>query len=218
MPKQKDLKRRVRTRMQKTGESYTAARSKIMGTPDAPVEDYARLAGMSDKAVKAKTGCEWATWVKALDYKKASKLSHKEIAKLVQDTWDVGAWWAQTVTVGYERIRGLRDTGQRRGGGYDVNKSKTLPVSIGELYAAFGARKRRRWVTDLTLTVRKANVDKSIRFVTENGHAVNVHFWAKGPHKSQVQLQHLGLASKREAERVRAEWTERLAALGELLA
>lgn len=39
MTKQKHLKRRIRERMQKTGESYTTARLHLLGTPpDAPRE------------------------------------------------------------------------------------------------------------------------------------------------------------------------------------
>src|ERR1051325_6468470 len=96
MPKQKDLKRVVRTRMRKTGESYTSARVHVLGKRDgaakkpaaaakkaAPAQgrvpraakpspkaktDYAVLAGMSDEAIAAKTGCTWEKWVNHLDY------------------------------------------------------------------------------------------------------------------------------------------------------
>src|SRR5690349_776905 len=88
MPRNKDLKRLVRTRMEKTGEAYTTARAQIVKKPraattalgaitepapsmsaesaasDAPAavvtpSDYAKIAGMSDDVVKAKTGCTW---------------------------------------------------------------------------------------------------------------------------------------------------------------
>jgi hypothetical protein len=72
MPTDKDFKRLVRGRMQKTGESYTAARAILLRKParkPAPTRqatpDYATLAGMSDETIQAKTGCTWATWVAA---------------------------------------------------------------------------------------------------------------------------------------------------------
>ncbi|MGH7534797.1 MAG: hypothetical protein ACREMG_04360, partial [Gemmatimonadales bacterium] len=81
MTTNKDFKRLVRGRMLKTGESYAAARSNLLKTSRAdrrtggptvraPVAkpDYAKLAGWSDDVVKAKTGCDWDRWVKALDY------------------------------------------------------------------------------------------------------------------------------------------------------
>ena len=43
-------------------------------------------------------------------------MSHTEIAAMVNKTWKVDGWWSQTVTVGYERIKGLRARGQRRDG------------------------------------------------------------------------------------------------------
>ncbi len=219
MPKQKDLKRAVRTRMRKTGESYTAARKQLLkkerpgrGLP-LPAGDLAELAGMSDRAVKAKTGRDWKGWVRALDRIEAHSLPHKDIARHLHRELELSGWWAQTVTVGYERIRGLRDKGQRRGGGYDVNKSKTLPVPLARLYAAFGARQRRAWMPGASPKVRKATREKSMRLTWEDGTPVDVHFWSKGAAKSQVQLQHRGLASKEVTDRVRAEWTARLAAL-----
>jgi len=113
MPQQKDFKRVVRARMQKTGESYTAARAQLLRKPktkttrlaralNAPsVADYAKLAGMSDAVVKAKTGCNWERWVKALDKLGADRLSHREVATLVNQKFEVGPWWGQMLTVGY---------------------------------------------------------------------------------------------------------------------
>ena len=56
MPKQKDLKRLIRARMEKTGESYTAARSRILKQTTPPSAEFARLAGMTDDAVRAVGG------------------------------------------------------------------------------------------------------------------------------------------------------------------
>lgn len=217
MPEKKDLKRLVRERMRRTGESYTAARSQVVKTPT-DRRNLAELAGMSDEAVKKKTGRDWRDWVAVLDRVGAASKPHKEIARLLHADHDVSAWWAQTVTVGYERIRGLRDKNQRRGGGYDVNKSKTVPVPIAELYGAFAARKRKRWMEGLDVEVRTATREKSMRLSCTDGTRVDVYFWSKGPGKSQVQIQHRGLADKKAAERVRAEWTARIAELVRLLA
>ncbi len=114
MPTNKDFKRLVRARMQKTGESYTAARARLLTkqqvTPkQARTPDYARLAGMmSDAALKAKTGCPWERWVRALDRVQAHTWPHRRIAEYVHEKYKVPGWWSQTVTVGYERIKGLR--------------------------------------------------------------------------------------------------------------
>ena len=105
MPKQKDLKRIVRSRMQKTGESYTAARLQVVRKQE-PSPNYAGVGGMSDAAVKKQTGRDWTEWVKVLDAVDAAGKPHREIAEYVSS---IGTpdWWSQMVTVGYERIRGL---------------------------------------------------------------------------------------------------------------
>jgi hypothetical protein len=124
MPTNKDFKRLVRGRMQKTGEAYTTARAHLLERKPAaaarpkasrPVPaDYAKLAGRSDAVLKAKTGCTWERWVKALDHARAYTWPHREIATYVHEKYKIPGWWAQSVTVGYERIKGLRAVGPRR--------------------------------------------------------------------------------------------------------
>ena len=69
----------------------------------------------------------------------------------------------------------------------------------------------------MSLTVRKATREKSMRLRFEDRDPVDVHFWVKGPRKSQVQLQHREIATKAAADKVRAFWTARFAALAEML-
>ena len=71
---------------------------------------------MTDAAIAAKTGRTWRQWVDALDADGAASMTHRDIAAMVHAKHHVGDWWAQTVTVGYERVKGLRERGQRRNG------------------------------------------------------------------------------------------------------
>ena len=226
MPQQKDFKRLVRTRMEKTGESYTAARAALLAKSApkppkaaAPKARWAELAGMSDDAVKAKTGRTWAQWVTALDDAGAWTWTHRDIAKHVNATYDeVSAWWAQTVTVGYERIRGLREVGQRRGGSFDANKSRTYAVDVSTLYRMFSdARRRKRWLGDGLVKIRTSKVDTSMRLDWEGGTRVSLTFLEKGPGKSSVQVQHSLLKSKSDVDATKQAWHARLDALRDAL-
>ncbi len=231
MTANKDLKRLVRGRMLKTGESYTAARSNLLKTGradsrtagaavKAPVAkpDYAKVAGWSEDLIKAKTGCDWDRWVKALDYAKAYEWQHREIARYINEKYKVPGWWTQTVTVGYERIKGLRAVGQRRDGGYEANKSRTLPVPLARLYRGFSdKRNRAKWLPGVDLTVRTATKDKSMRITWPDGTSVVVGFLSKGRGKSSVHVQHGTLPDKAAAEKMKAFWGERLGALAEVL-
>jgi len=224
MPTQKDLKRLVRTRMQKTGESYTAARERLLRKKIASngkqirVSQYAEIAGMSDDAVVKRTGKNWKQWVRTLDAVDATQMPHRDIARHVREHFEVTDWWAQMVTVSYERIRGLRDIGQRRGGKYDANKSKTFAVPVTQLYGAFSdARKRRRWLPGIDLRIRTSRRDKSMRITWPDDTKVDVYFVAKGAKKSTVSVQHRELAQKSDIEKTKTRWAERFAALSEVL-
>ena len=239
MPRQKDLKRLVRARMEKTGEAYTAARAQVLRkpratkraesavapAPAAPVtvthpepKNYAAIAGMSDAAIKEKTGCDWATWVHALDLARAHELSHREIARLVKERYDTPSWWTQMVTVGYERIKGLRARGQQRSGEFTMNRSRTFGVDVGTLYDAWSdGRRRRRWMGETGVKVRTATAPKSMRLQMPDGAVVVVGFWPKGSGKSAVAIEQARLPDRGTAERLKQLWSERLDALREEL-
>ena len=186
--------------------------------PLPPVIDYAKLAGMSDAAVKKATGCTWEKWVFALDYAGANKWSHRAIAEYVHTAHKVPSWWTQTVTVGYERIKGLREIGQRRGGGYEATKSKTVAAPAATVFRAFAdGRQRRKWLDGVKLTVRKATPNRSVRITWDDDTSVEVWLTPKGAGKTSAQVQHRNLADRADADRRRAFWAERLSALRELV-
>jgi hypothetical protein len=181
--------------------------------------DYARLAGRSDAVLEARTGCTWERWVRALDRVQAYTWSHGEIAAHVREKYEIPGWWAQGVTVGYERIKGLRAVGQRRDGSFAATKSRTFAVPLVRLYRAFhDARTRARWLPGVRLTVRAAKRGKSMRITWPDRTSVAVGFTRKGPVKSAVAVEHEKLADRAAASRVKQYWAERLDDLQALLA
>jgi hypothetical protein len=239
MPRHKDLKRLVRARMSKTGESYTTARAKLVARSAARTHiptrsrtataaaapsslsplDYAALGGTADATLKAKTGCTWDRWVFALDHYGADRMSHREIAALVSSKYKIDGWWAQAVTVGYERIKGLRERGQRRDGTYEVGKSRTYHVPLRTLFQAWAdARVRTQWLDGGVGKVRTVTPKKSMRLDGEDRSIVVVGFTAKGREKSVVAVQHTRLRDRETANRLKQYWSERLDTLGNVLA
>jgi hypothetical protein len=215
MPKQKDLKRLVRSRMQKTGEAYTAARAQLL-KKTAPDSNYAAIAGMSDAAVSQRTGRTWAQWVGVLDRAGAAQKPHPEIARYVSSL-GTPDWWSQMVTVGYERIRGLRERGQRRGGGYRASKSRTFPVPVATLFKAFAsAPQRRRWLP-VKIAVRTATPPKRIRVTWDDNTIVVFEFTSKGSAKSAVAVGHEKLSDKAAVNTIKKAWGERFDRLAQFL-
>jgi hypothetical protein len=76
--------------------------------------NYLELTPVGDDAVQNKTGKTWPEWVATLDAIGAAAMPHRDIATRVYEM-GVPGWWAQNVTVGYERIRGLLAQSQSRG-------------------------------------------------------------------------------------------------------
>jgi hypothetical protein len=218
--------------MKKTGESYTSARAQITrksatrkrtaapaASSAAPSpKDYGKLAGMSDAVIKEKTGCGWAKWVKSLDYHGAEKMSHREIAEMVSKKYKVPSWWTQTVTVGYERIKGLRARGQRRDGTFEATKSRTFNVPVATLFDAWSnAGTRKKWLDDNTIKVRAATAPKSMRLGMADGAIVAVGFYPKGKDKSSVAVQHAKLPDRETANSIKQYWTEKFDSLADVL-
>src|SRR5688572_14932663 len=126
MTSQKALKRRVRERMSKTGESYTSARrhlltrarrpEKVERVVQAPSPIPPELTTQSEAAVRKRTGRGWAEWFALLDSWGAARREHPEIARWLVANHEVSGWWAQGITVSYERVRGLRAPHQVKSG------------------------------------------------------------------------------------------------------
>ena len=248
MTTQKDFKRLVRGRMQKTGESYTTARARLLtqrdprktesngahpdtnghapaaassvpapAAPKVQPAAFAKVAGMSDEKVKEKTGCTWESWVFALDHVQAYNWPHTEIARYVHEKYKVPGWWTQTVTVGYERIRGLREKGQRRSGIWGASKSKTINAAAGSVFRSFKQPKLRSAWLDNTVVIRTSVPNKSLRITWEDGTSVEVYVTAKGRSKSVVAIEHTKLGSRQDADRMKTFWAEHLGTLAERL-
>lgn len=223
MPKNKDLKRLVRSRMQKTGEAYTTARRHVLGkhrprtaAPTATVVDHAALAGMRDDAVLAKTGRTWQQWCELLDARGAADKTHAEIAAEVHEHFGVPGWWSQTITVGYERIRGRRVVNQTTKG-FSVSKSRTFAAPIDRLVRAFAPKARAEWLGDEKASARRSKNRHVVRWSDPDGSTVDVHLVGKAPGKTAVTVQVGKLPSREAVEARRTAWARRLLALAEWL-
>jgi hypothetical protein len=229
MTTEKARKRAVRTRMAKTGERYAAARRHIVGDdvdadaagPSAAAALPPRMAdpGMTEAAIAAGTGEGWDHWFRLLDDWGTTDRSHTDIARFVRDELGVDGWWAQTVTVGYERARGMRARHQTTRG-FEVSVSKTIAAPRDEVWAAFlEPRRRGRWLEAGALASRRraGAVGRSATFdVPADGTRVAVAIDPRPDGRSTVTITHEGLAGATAVEAQRIAWREGLARLAGL--
>jgi uncharacterized protein YndB with AHSA1/START domain len=247
MTRNKSFKGRVRARMGKTGERYASARRQLVAKaaakqdpeaadaqvpgPEAPVRGEAEPtpeapgAGpgvkrpYSDEVIRANTGKGWDEWFGLLDAWGGAERPHPEIARWLNEEHGVPGWWAQGVTVAYEQARGLRAPGQRRGGQFEVNASKTVAVPVERLYEAFAdPALREQWLPGAAVEVRTARPARSIRANWDDGSTrLVIAFTARGESRSQVALTHERVPDAGTADKLKAFWRERMAALKQLL-
>ena len=173
----------------------------------------------SEEAVRGATGRGYEDWFRLLDEADMSARGHGEIAAALTDEHGVEHWWAQTITVAYERARGLRPPHGSRDGLFTVSASKTVGVGVERLFDAFmDDELRERWLPDGELRERTAQPGRSARFDWGDGATrVNVGFEPKGDARSQVAVAHERLADAQAAEEMKLFWRERLNALKALL-
>jgi hypothetical protein len=219
MTAHKSFKRLVRSRMEKTGESYTAARAMLLRAEGPKAADGPRLA-TSDERIRQRTGRGWEEWFALLDEWGAAERTHREVARWVaaQQGVEPLAWNAQAVAGSYELARGLRAVGEKEDG-FAITISKTVAVPVERLFDAFVDESlRERWLPDGELRERTATRPKSARFDWGEGQTrVNVTFLTKSESKSTAALEHRRLADADQAERMKAYWRRRVAALKEVL-
>ena len=123
------------------------------------------------------------------------------------------------MTVGYERIKGLRAVGQRRDGAFEANKSRTFAVPLARLYRAFhDPRMRTRWLPGRRPDGAHRHAARShMRITWPDRTSVVVGFTSMGAAKSQVAIQHGKLTDRAAVLRTKEYWAERLDALKEVL-
>jgi uncharacterized protein YndB with AHSA1/START domain len=219
MTKQRTFKRRVRERMAKTGESYTAARRMLIAAGERPAAAPAPFeAPVAEGKVVDATGRGWDAWFGVLDEWGAAGRSHTEIARWLREERGVPGWYSQSITVGYERARGLRAPGERPDG-FAISASRTVAVPVGRLFEAFDdAVLRERWLPRADLRLRTATAPRTARYDWEDGTTrVIVGFDDLGESKSRVSLSHERLPDADTCEEMKAWWRERLTALRALL-
>jgi uncharacterized protein YndB with AHSA1/START domain len=216
MTRQKSFKRLVRSRMEKTGESYTAARAVLLSTPEKPKAAEKGVLATSDESIRQRTGRGWEEWFDLLDEWGAAERTHREIAIWVADQQGVVplAWNAQAVAGSYERARGGRAVGEHPDG-FRVSATKTVAAPVDRLFDAFvDASKRKRWLPNGELRKRSATKPKSAHFDWgDDGTRVHVTFTARDEAKSTATLSHERLSGADERDRMKAYWRDRTAAL-----
>lgn len=170
---------------------------------------------ISVQAVCESTGRSWDEWFAVLKKEKAKELPHNDIFQLLNDVYKVPGWWAQSITVEYERHIGRRKVGQKSDGSFQVSKSKILDGGLDAVFAAW-----QNYVQDnkdfngITFSGEpKESITGKWRYWRVNlsdGSRIVVSVGIKTATKSTLTITSEKLADQEAVERWRAYWKEHL--------
>ncbi len=156
--------------------------------------------------IKAATGRSWAQWFRVLDRMDVAELGHAAAVRRLADDHDCPRWWRQRIVAAHAEARGLQEPTSR---GLAANSSRTLSVSVEDLYRAWTGRAPSKWLQTRFKVVR-ANENKSLRLGWPDRTTVEIYFWAKGERRSQVNVMHRQLADAAEVAAKKAFWSSAL--------
>ena len=161
----------------------------------------------SDAVIKAATGRSWAQWFRLLDRFDVEAAGHAGTVRHLAETHECPRWWRQRIAAAHAEARGLQDAPQTRS--LAANTSRTLSVSVDDLYRAWQGRGPSKWL-QAKFKVQRANENKSLRLDWPDRTRVEIYFWAKGERRSQVNVMHRQLADAAEVAAKKQFWTAAL--------
>lgn len=216
MTKQESFKRRIRARMEKTGERYGAARRVLVQrAAGGGQRSWVSAPETSDDAVRQATGRSWDEWCDLIEAWPGHVDGHAAIAAHLERDHGVDGWWAQTVTVGFERITGRRLPRQRPDGTFSAGKSRTVVADAAVL---------RGWLLDdedradlfpgIETELRSRPSSKAIRIAIGPGVA-QIGIEPKHDGRTRVAVIHEPLPSPDDVEAWKAYWADWLEAIDE---
>jgi hypothetical protein len=210
------FKRRIRTRMAKTGERYGAARRALLTAAAEPLpKGWVSQPEMNDDAIRKATGRGWDEWCTLVERFPGHKDGHPKIVEHLMATYGLDGWWAQGVTVSYERIRGMRLPNQNLDGTFTANRSKTITVDVDSLRAMLlDDTERKVLFPAFDTTLRSKPTSKNIRIAVEPG-SVEIMLEPATGERTKVVVAHTKLVSADDVTVWKQFWGEWIDALDE---
>ena len=238
MTRDHKLKKAIRARSRKTGESYAAARRQYLkpatAAPVAPPKNK-KAGGMTEASARRVTGHGLDHWFAVLDaFSPGGAKGHTAAARHVAHDHGVPGWHAQGITVAWERARGHRAMNQSCTGTFNVSVSRVVPADVAAVAAAFQERAARtRWLAkaDPALAralaaaldggkskgLKRARQDRvRLRFRWDE-RTIELRVDGKPGGKTSVVADNMELPDAASVERRRAVWKDALDGLKEFL-
>ncbi|GGH58075.1 hypothetical protein [Rothia aerolata] len=187
------------------------------------------------KSTEKSTGYSRQQWMTVLEETELTShaeivgVARKKLGELAEQPGSLLAgknldWWAQSVAVTYEQQTGRRPVGQRCDGSFGASASKTIPLGLDELAAAwekFAAAELPEvngvaWEGEPRIT--SSEKWRYWRANLANGAPVSINMSAKAPGKSLISAEMRKLNTSEDSVDFKAAWKAVLARFAQSIA
>lgn len=230
MTQSRKLKKAIRARSRKTGESYAAARRQYLkpATPPKAAAKPKTAGSVGEAAARKATGHGLDHWYAVLDaFSPGGRKGHTAAAEHLSKDHGVPMWYCQGLTVAWERARGHRAMNQSCDGDFQVSVSRVVKGGLTRVARAITDPKERRvWLKDVEPALERAlhaglvhEKSKGLRLVTPergrlryrwDGSVVEIYLYAKPGGKTSVVASSEELPDAIAVEKRRAVWKDAL--------
>jgi hypothetical protein len=167
---------------------------------------------VSDEAVKKQTGKTWDQWFVILNKAGCREMDHTEIAHFLSTEYIKNGWWAQMVTVEYERASGARKINENKDG-FLVAVHKTVGIPVRQLQREWQKIVRSKALAPRNLVQIPSKTKRPmLRYKADVGSVV-VFFDERGDNRSRIMVESVKLPSQKTVEERRAYWKKVLSTL-----
>jgi hypothetical protein len=225
MAEEGSFERRARERVAGIGERFAAQRRAVLerataaddgvraAVPEHGEDPVAAAPEHGEEAVRAATGRGWDEWRELIDAWPGHEDGHATVAAWLQDEHGVPGWWAQNVTVSWERLSGRRLPNQMADGTFTAGRSATIDVDHRALAALLrDVEALETLFPGLHPELRSRPTSRNVRIGLAEGVA-EIHLAAKGDARATVTVAHAKLGTPGEVSRWKAYWGDWLQAL-----
>lgn len=162
--------------------------------------------GTHVEVVRERTGRGWDQWRALIDAWPGHGDGHTAVARWLEQEHGIDGWWAQQVTVGWERITGRRLPNQLADGTFTASRSATRSLDADALRARLlDDLERAALFPGLVAELRSRPTSKNVRLGLPEGVA-EVSLVTKPDGRVTVTVQHQKLPSPEAVSRWKAFW------------
>jgi len=173
----------------------------------AKAKGWAAAPELSDARIRENTGRGWEEWRAVIDAWPGRSGGHAAIAAWLEEAHGLGGWWAQSVTVGYERIAGLRAPYQLSDGKFGFSVTRTLEIDADALRARLlDEEGRAALFPKMETELRSKPTSKNVRIAVGDGSA-EISIAPKPGGRATVVVQYTKLESPAAVERWKPWWS-----------